>query len=214
MKKFLFLLLVLFTVIFISFKFKTTNRKILYISNTDINYLEETLDYYKSNDEKVILNNILHNNLYRTPDYIKMIESNIKIDTQNTPIKNEIIKSDTIVIAISPSEYSYYLNTNPSKMVTNMNIVHNDTTNLIKLLREYSKEKIIMIGIFNLNENNDNYEMVDLNLKRLNNLLKETCQKYKIDYIDIYDLVEKKDNNITQETIKRINSLVKEEIIN
>ena len=54
--------------------------------------------------------------------------------------------------------------------------------NLFKLLREYCKEKIVLIGLYNNNDENLDEFFNYSNIK-----LEELCNKYNINYININD---------------------------
>ena len=61
-----------------------------------------------------------------------------------------------------------------------------DLEKLLKVLREYCKEDIIMINYYNPTPIDN--EKIETFFTYANKRLKELCQKYEIEYVDIYPI--------------------------
>ena len=71
----------------------------------------------------------------------------------------------------------------------NLETIKNDYEKLLKQLREYCKEDIIIIGIY-INTNNQNINNMIINL---NEEFKTISNKYNIEYIDLYEILTSKE---------------------
>ncbi|MBR1376519.1 MAG: hypothetical protein IJ565_01765 [Bacilli bacterium] len=143
-----------------------------YLSELDI--LEKYVDIYNEND--------------RITDIIRNIDDNKKYD--NKTFKNILIKADILTLSIGYNDiiskldkYSDY------EIYKYIDTYINDLENLYKLLREYDKEDIIMIGYYNPYDNS-----YDNTINYINKRVKDLCNDYKINYIDISDMKEYIDN--------------------
>lgn len=139
--------------------FETYNSLIM----EDIDNLEEYIDY--SNSE------------YRITDLIRDIKDNILIDNKN--IQHILIKADITTIRMGNSELNYKIsNNNMNELFDYSDELLNDLEKLIKLIRKYSKEKIVLIGYFN---NNEYYTEL---YSYLNVRVKDICDNYNIIFIE------------------------------
>lgn len=123
-------------------------------------------------------NIITHNKInYKVGEFKNDLFNNIIINKRH--IQNILIKSDIIVLHIGYDEFistldSYMINQYLYTMVENMN-------SLLKELRCYSKEKIIVIGYNNPYNNPKHNKYVNY----INNSYNLICEKLNIDFIDI-----------------------------
>lgn len=183
MKKTLFLVLIIILT-FIIYD-KTKDEKIYYLALGDEVSTQEIIsdvsNYYKriNNYEKKV-EYINYN--YRTTDLINDILENVYID-DNITLKNSLIKADVITISIGFNDIKNYLD---DAALLDLNILElkKDMEELLKTLRSISKEKIILIGIYNPFPENIELEKV---LKKLNYLYSKLANEYNIYYLDIYD---------------------------
>ena len=128
----------------------------------------------------------------RITDIIKDINNNTKITTNkgSFSLKNALIKADLITVNISSNDVFNKLKGN--------NIVYNDVydyiddlaydlDNLFKLMREYCKEDIVMVGPYNpFSDSSDKLDVYEY----FNEKYKDVCEEYDIIYVDLSDISE------------------------
>lgn len=128
----------------------------------------------------------------RITDIIKDINNNTKITTNkgSFSLKNALIKADLITVNISSNDMFNKLKGN--------NIVYNDVydyiddlaydlDNLFKLMREYCKEDIVMVGPYNpFSDSSDKLDVYEY----FNEKYKDVCEEYDIIYVDLSDISE------------------------
>ena len=127
---------------------------------------------------------------YRTTDLINDIEDNkkTKVNNKNITIQNALIKADLTTISIGANDILNKINIENaidySDLYDYIDDLAIDLDKLLKLMREYCKEDIILIGYYNpypyLNENKTD-EVFDY----LNKKYKQVCQKHNVHYIQI-----------------------------
>lgn len=119
---------------------------------------------------------------YRITDLINDINNNKELEETNKTIQNILIKADLITISIGTNDIMSKLNTKDyKKLYNNIEEIINDLDTLLKLIREYCKENIVLIGINIKTEDKKKAELI----KYMNEKFKEVADKYKIKYIDI-----------------------------
>lgn len=191
MKKILTIIIVLLSVFLIYLGFK--DKEIYYFSMGDslangINSYNAKdygyADYVKDSLEVKKYVSFTNNNK-RSIDFVKDIEDNIKINGKN--IQNILIKADIITLSVGMNDLFSNVTFNNDFSVNDLYMkfeeVMVDLENLFKLLRTYSKEDIIYIGIYNCLKENS----LDEFFIYANEQLKKLCDNYKITYLDIYN---------------------------
>lgn len=191
MKKILTIIIVLLAVFLIYLGFK--DKEIYYFSMGDslangINSYNAKdygyADYVKDSLEIKKYESFTNNNK-RSIDFVKDIEDNIKINGKN--IQNILIKADIITLSVGMNDLFSNVTFNNDFSVNDLYMkfeeVMADLENLFKLLRTYSKEDIIYIGIYNCLKENS----LDEFFIYANEQLKKLCDNYKIIYLDIYN---------------------------
>jgi lysophospholipase L1-like esterase len=200
MKKILTFIIVLLSVFLIYLGFK--DKKVYYLSLGDYLSLGKNpyniLDYGYSDYVKDYLENKkiletyvdgLNREDKRIIDIISDINNNQKVLVNNKEktIQNVLIKSDLITLSIGSNDLLNNVNINYE---FNENDLYNkfeqllvDYENLFKLLREYCKENIILIGLYN---NLDDIKLDEF-FNYANVKLKQLCDEYDIKYIKISD---------------------------
>ena len=191
MKKILTIIIVLLAVFLIYLGFK--DKEIYYFSMGDslangINSYNAKdygyADYVKDSLEIKKYESFTNNNK-RSIDFVKDIEDNIKINGKN--IQNILIKADIITLSVGMNDLFSNVTFNNDFSVNDLYMkleeVMVDLENLFKLLRTYSKEDIIYIGIYNCLKENS----LDEFFIYANEQLKKLCDNYKITYLDIYN---------------------------
>ena len=191
MKKILTIIIVLLAVFLIYLGFK--DKEIYYFSMGDslangINSYNAKdygyADYVKDSLEIKKYESFTNNNK-RSIDFVKDIEDNIKINGKN--IQNILIKADIITLSVGMNDLFSNVTFNNDFSVNDLYMkfeeVMVDLENLFKLLRAYSKEDIIYIGIYNCLKENS----LDEFFIYANEQLKKLCDNYKITYLAIYN---------------------------
>lgn len=177
----------------------TLDRKVYYLnlsdnySNIDNNYSYHYMNYLnqKQKLEKYVYQFDLDD--YRITDLIRAIEDNkqVTIGNSNQTIKNALIKADLITLSIGMNDINYKIGTNTKidlydyidEMIQDMEI-------LFALIRQYCKEDIVFIGLYNVygKEYNKIFGYV-------NDKIDALCNKYQIIYLDITDIINNKTVN-------------------
>jgi lysophospholipase L1-like esterase len=198
MKKiFLILLIVLFIVVIYNF---TKDDKIYYLNigdgvaigksenNETYGYDKYIIDYLEKSNSFEKYSNSYTNVNYRSTDIIALIKNNAA--NNKISILNDLIKADITTISIGINDLLPYLNDNTLLLEEKTYEIVKDFENLFYMLRSNSKEKIFLIGIYNPNLSFEYNEL----LKKINNLLRIKVKEYDIQYIDIFEEMEKLEN--------------------
>lgn len=145
------------------------------------NYLNESgkLEVFVENAE----------NGKRMTDLINDINMNKKINVagKEKTFQNVLIKADLITISIGSNDllgnvvFNNDFSVNDLYKKLDQVLVYYDE--LFKLVRKYCKEEIVLIGIYNIIDSND----LDEFFTYANNEIEYLCNKYKINYINIYE---------------------------
>lgn len=187
MKKILFIMIIILLVIVIYLGLQ--DKKVYYVSLSD-NLLNKSIYTYKnyivdylSDREKLETYVDISNEDYRVIDIIQLIKDNAII--QDKAIENILIKADFITLSIGNNDILTKLkNYDSNKYDLLIDNYITELDELLSLLRKYCKEKIVMLGYYNIYE----ATKYDDKIKYLNNLTKELCSKYDIDFIDISNI--------------------------
>lgn len=200
MKKILCVLIVVLSILLIYLGFKDNDIYYLTLGDGlsygstpyggfDYGYSDYIKDYLKDNDKLEIFVNEFSKEDYRTTDLIRDIKDNIskEINGKNKTIQNVLIKSDLITLSIGNSELLKNLELSSDFGINDLSkrfdSYINDLDSLLSLIRQYSKETIILTGYYNPTD----YDLNDL-FTNLNNQVKNLCNKYDIIYIDTTDI--------------------------
>ena len=184
MKKILVTIFIIIIVAIIYIVFK--DDKIYYVSisdrlNNDYSYKDYIKDYL---DELNILEKYsdISDIDNRITDIIRNIEDNQEYDGKN--IKNILIKADILTLSVGYNDIITKMDKyNIYTMYGYIDTFLSDLNSLYSLLREYDKEKIIMLGYYNPYSSKYN----DI-INYINQKVENLCLKYNIDYIDISDV--------------------------
>ena len=211
----------------------TIDKKVYYVSlgdqislgmtnagNYKKSYTYYIKEYLEQNNKLETFINEYETNGYRITDIINDIHNNKEIEETKQTIKNALIKADIITIAVGTNdiiskidETKKLTNIDYNNISKNINTIINDQEELLKLIREYCKEDIIMIGI-NINTEDEKLNKI---LEHANKKFEETCNKYNIKYMNIYKnetinkiyLTEKEYEELGKKLIEEINNLLK-----
>lgn len=171
----------------------TIDKKIYYLS------LDSTDGYNNLIANKLQKNNILESyineyvdNSYRITDLIKDIEDNkkITINGKTKTLKNALVKADIITISIGSTDLFNQINYTDDydEIYDYIDEMLSDLEKMIKLVKQYCKEDIFLIGYYNPYEVNK----IDELFNYLNKKIIELCKEYKINYIDISKIIDDK----------------------
>ena len=200
MKKILGILIVILVVFLIYIGFK--DKKVYYLTLGDGLSLGVTpyggVDYGFSNyikdylEEKNMLETFVNEFSvanYRTTDLIIAIQDNKKVEIagKERTIQHALIKADLVTLAIGFNDL--FLNMDFSSEFTirdfeyRFDEVLDDLETLFELLRQYCKEKIVMVGFF---DSKGDETLADL-FTYINGKVKALANEFNITYIDVYE---------------------------
>lgn len=140
----------------------------------------------------------------RTTDLINEIENNKKIKTKDKEItiQNALIKADLVTISIGANDILNKINV---ENVIDYNQIYNyiddldkDLDKLLKLMRQYCKEDILLIGYYNPYPYLNDKKTSDL-FDYLNKKYKNTANKYNVTYVEIDDIFKENPNFLPNE---------------
>ena len=191
----IFGLLIIILLIFIIYIFNI-DKKVYYVNISDDKtiynvYVKKELEK-NSKLEKYV--NIKDQD-YRVTDLINDINNNKVINNNDQTIQNVLIKADILTLKIGNNELDYKANTKDiNELFEYSDDLLNDIEKLFKIIRLYDKEEIYFLSFHN--DKNEYYNEIYsyLNLK-----IKDLCDEYDINLIDISGLKnEEIANNILQ----------------
>ncbi len=191
MKKILFALFI-FVIVFLIYSFNI-NKKVYYLSlgdylsyginnNKIVNntYSNNLREYYKDNLENYVNYSVLDD--YRVMDLYNDITSNKKIKFENKEynIQNLLIKANLITISIGMNDLLYKIEYS-NNIYDYTDELLNDIEKLLVLIRKYNKDKIYVLGFYNII---DDLELINYANLKLNKI----CNQNKVVYVDISNL--------------------------
>lgn len=164
---------------------------------TSKNYNSYVVDYLNSKKllEKYI--DTYTSDGLRINDIINDINSNKKIftETKTYNIKNLLIKADLVTISINNEDLINKLNGLYSieEMYNWVEELTKDYEELLSLLRDYCKEKIIVVGYYYPKNISKDSQIIKV-ISYLNSNFKEISNLYKVEYIDSSTLLKDSEN--------------------
>ena len=195
----------------------TIDREVYYL-NISIEENENSYDKYicnylekKEKLEKYVTGYVDSND--RVTDLINIIDENksIKINNHNQAIKNSLIKADLITIFIGLNDINYKIGySNINELYNYADSFLEDLKEMLKIIREYCKEDIILIGYYNIYGS-----YYDEYFDYINRKVELICKDYNIDFVsssDVYEndkhidsiLLNEKENHLIAKSIKKI----------
>ena len=199
MKKKKILIIILITMIVFLISDKIKDKEIYYV-NINENYLKEIgnnyhnelIDYYKKNKilEEVVEFGYENS---RIVEILNAINNNdyIYIKNKKHTIQNALIKADLLILEIGKNDLDYSLEKkNKEDIYIYLDTLLQDTETLLKTIRKYTKEKIILLEFKSENE------YIDYFYKKLEKI----CTNNKIDYINA-------DKNIKEQVLLKFDFL-------
>lgn len=206
-KLIIFILIVLF-IFFTYFFFK--DEKLNYVSLGDsvaaghnpygqlgYGYTDYIKDYLESNNKLKDYANFAVSG-YMTKDVINDIKNNreITIDNRTRNIREVLRESNVVTISIGANDFMSGITLNSldlndiDKYLKKIDGVSQDIDETLKIVREYAKQDIIVIGYYNPFP-----ILYKTNTTKIDNLFNyadrkyiEICDKYDINFLSVYDL--------------------------
>ena len=102
---------------------------------------------------------------------------NIEID-ENITIQNIINSASIITIMLNPNEIYN------AKTYNELEIIISNINQTLSKIRKISNAKIYFLGFYNIYDNKE----IDNKIIYTNSKIENLCNKYKIDYIDLYNI--------------------------
>ena len=201
MKKIIVIVVILLSIFFIYLN--TIDKKVYYLalgdsiaagvnaSGTDnYGYSDYIKTYLENRDLLETYINEFAVSGYRSIDLKRDIEDNKKltINDKNITLKNALIKADIVTLSIGANDFFYYLNANYTDVYDHINESLNDVENLFRLVREYCKEDIIVVGYYTPFEEHEKIDTMDEIIKFANKKLEELCNEYDMYFVDVFEL--------------------------
>lgn len=199
----IFVILIILITILIYYKFE--NKKINYVA-INITEKENYSDYFVKNINNLGKFNKILETKMSSEEILEDIDNNIEID-ENITIQNIINSASIITIMLNPNEI-YNV-----KTYNELEIIINNVNQILSKIRKISNAKIYFLGFYNIYDNKE----IDNKIIYTNSKIENLCKKYKIDYIDLYNIFKNKinlfyinDNNLPN---KDANIMISNEII-
>lgn len=185
----IFVILIILITILIYYKFE--NKKINYVA-INITEKENYSDYFVKNIKKLGKFNKILETKMSSEELLEDIDNNIEI-YENVTIQNIINSASIITIMLNPNEI---YNT---KTYNELEIIINNINQILSKIRKISNAKIYFLGFYNIYDNKEKDNKIIYTNSKIENL----CKKYKIDYIDLYNVLKNRkylfyinDNNL------------------
>lgn len=199
----IFVIFIILITILIYYKFE--NKKINYVA-INITEKENYSDYFVKNIKNLgKFNKILETKML-SEEILEDIDNNIEID-ENITIQNIINSASIITIMLNPNEIYN------AKTYNELEIIISNINQTLSKIRKISNAKIYFLGFYNIYDNKE----IDNKIIYTNSKIENLCKKYKIDYIDLYNIFKNKkylfyinDNNLPN---KDANIMISNEII-
>ncbi|MBQ9024733.1 MAG: SGNH/GDSL hydrolase family protein [Bacilli bacterium] len=207
MKIKIILILLLFTILLI-FSYSSMNKKV-------INYtIMGDKDLFSNNIKSKNFSDLIYEELSKQTDFgnynqdfvkddiriidiINQIKDNERINNQN--IQKLLKNTNILLLHIGNNEIKYKLSkydineNNDKEIYLYLDQIINDYKELIKLLKNYDNNHIIILSNYNntnIIENNKYYMYINDNINKL-------CKENNIQFINLFDILNKNNDNIT-----------------
>ena len=181
------------------------NKKINYVA-INITEKENYSDYFVKNIKKLGKFNKILETKMSSEELLEDIDNNIEI-LENVTIQNIINSASIITIMLNPNEIYN------AKTYNELEIIINNINQILSKIRKISNAKIYFLGFYNIYDNKE----IDNKIIYTNSKIENLCKKYKIDYIDLYNVLKNRkylfyinDNNLPN---KDANIMISNEIL-
>ena len=146
-------------------------------------YNDYLKDYYEKNSILKEYITEFSNAEETTETLILKLQNNYTLESTGLSITQAISKAKILPVSIGMNELSHKMEIETEEIETYINNIEK----IFKLLRIYNKKEIFLTSL---------YETSFLNntkVTEINNRLKQLCDTYKVHYIDITDILKKKE---------------------
>lgn len=174
----IFIILIILITILIYYKFE--NKKINYVA-INITEKENYSDYFVKNIKNLGKFNKILETKMSSEEILEDIDNNIEID-ENITIQNIINSASIITIMLNPNEIYN------AKTYNELEIIISNINQTLSKIRKISNAKIYFLGFYNIYDNKE----IDNKIIYTNSKIENLCNKYKIDYIDLYNIFKNK----------------------
>ncbi len=185
----IFVILMILITILIYYKFE--NKKINYVA-INITENENYSDYFVKNIKNLGKFNKILETKMSSEELLEDIDNNIEI-LENITIQNAINAASIITIMLNPNEIYN------AKTYNELEIIINNINQILSKIRKISNAKIYFLGFYNIYDNKE----IDNKIIYTNSKIENLCKKYKIEYINLYNVFKNKkylfyinDNNL------------------
>ncbi len=199
----IFVILIILITILIYYKFE--NKKINYVA-INITEKENYSDYFVKNIKKLGKFNKILETKMSSEELLEDIDNNIEI-LEDVTIQNIINSASIITIMLNPNEIYR------AKTYNELEIIINNINQILSKIRKISNAKIYFLGFYNIYDNKE----IDNKIIYTNSKMENLCKKYKIEYIDLYNVLKNRkylfyinDNNLPN---KDANIMISNEIL-
>ena len=186
MKKIFAILAVSLSIFLIYFFNKDTSVYYVALGDKNNNYYEDLTEYLESYEQLEVAKLQFLSNNSSIDDVYNQVKRNITVENQT--IKNALIKADLVTVYLN---YDDVLNNEGDFSKVDENV--SKLNKLLKLLRSYCKEKIVLLGP------NDKYSG---SLKYLNKTYRNIANDYHIEYIKMNDSIDLTDDIVSKVKLK------------
>lgn len=149
---------------------------------TGYSYNDYIKDKFKESNQLHNYNNVFTQKDLTTAELINMINNNVskKVNEKTITIQQAIAEANVITLSIGLDELANHslTDTLTTKVTNNY---YDEINKLLKMIREYNREKIIVISVYKAYEIN--------NIREINTNLEQISLKNDCDFIDISKLV-------------------------
>ncbi len=174
----IFVIFIILITILIYYKFE--NKKINYVA-INITEKENYSDYFVKNIKNLGKFNKILETKMSSEEILEDIDNNIEID-ENITIQNIINSASIITIMLNPNEIYN------AKTYNELEIIISNINQTLSKIRKISNAKIYFLGFYNIYDNKE----IDNKIIYTNSKIENLCNKYKIDYIDLYNIFKNK----------------------
>lgn len=140
-------------------------------------------DYY---EQESILKEYIHEfaEVEETTETLKMkINNNYTLESTNVSIQQAISKSKILTLAIG----MYELNNKKEITSKEINKYLKNMETILKVIRKWNDKKIIVLSLY------PSKKIKKEKITEINEEIKKLCEKYQVNYINIENIIEKKD---------------------
>ena len=174
----IFLIFIVLITILIYYRFE--NKKINYVS-INITESETYSDFFVKKIKNVGTYNRIIESRSLSEELLKDINNNIIIN-KGVTIQNILNEASIITVMLNSKEIY------ETKSYNELETIYNSINQILTKIVKISNGKIIFLGFYNIYDNDE----LDNKIIYVNRKIENICKKYKIEYIDLYNLFKNK----------------------